>query len=101
LSGLGSWKAIDPPSAQFTEKSSLRNTLVELCEVVLSEEDAKVLKKPGTSDEDVKTHAKSIEQKCMRKMLQFEGVDPDVESQVAKKTNQSQQKQPMYLAVGK
>jgi hypothetical protein len=100
LSGLGSWKAIDPPSAQFTEKSSLRNTL-ELCEVVLSEEDAKVLKKPGSSDEDVKTHAKSIEQKCMSKMLQYEGVDPDVESQVAKKTNRSQQKQPTYLAVGK
>jgi hypothetical protein len=41
LSGSGSWKAIDPRSAQFTEKSSLRNTL-ELCEVVLSEEDVKV-----------------------------------------------------------
>lgn len=99
LSGSGSWKAIDPP-LQFTEKSSLRNTL-ELCEVVLSEEDAKVLKNPGSSDEDVKTHAKSVEQKCMRKMLQYEGVDPDFEAQVAKKTNRSQQKQPTYLAVGK
>lgn len=54
------WKNIEVPS-KYTEKQSLKNML-EL------------------SDEWLESSAQEIEKKCMDKMLQYEGIDAEIEA---------------------
>jgi len=85
-------KNIDPPRHIFTEKS-LMVYVLELVESLVSKEEKDILK-GSVTDEWLETFATSIEEKCMKKMLEYEGGDPDQESKT------KSQKKPTYLAVG-
>jgi hypothetical protein len=87
------WKNIEVPGGKYSEKQSLKNTL-ELVEKVISKEQRTTLKAEGATDEWLELFGKEIEKKCMAKMLQYEGIDPDIEHQTRTK------KKATYLAVG-
>jgi hypothetical protein len=75
----------------YNVKQLMRNTL-ELVEVVLSDEERTVFMSDGATDEDLERVGKSIENKCLTKILEYEGTDPEVEEQVNKSRKRQTQK---------
>ena len=92
------WKDISEFPNQYSEKS-LVSYMLELVEVVLSGDERNILSDLNTTKENLATTAKAVETKCMKKMLEYEGVDPEIEAQLRK--NSGDQKKATYLAVGR
>jgi hypothetical protein len=94
-----SWKRIVIPG-NYNEKQSLRNSL-ELCDYVMSDEESKALRSTELSEEALMKLAHAVEKKCMRKIIEFEGDDPDTVEKLEQKKNPSHRKKPTYNAIGK
>jgi hypothetical protein len=73
------WAKISPPVV-YKEGSSLKNSL-ELVEIVITTQERDAFMTDGMSPSDLETMSRSIQTKCMNKMLVYEGGDPAVEAQ--------------------
>jgi hypothetical protein len=84
---------VNLPQGEYTQKQSMLNTL-ELVEVVISDEERKVVKSHSAAAADLEVIWKNVEKKCMDQMLEYEGGSPEVEVQIRTR------KRATYLAIG-
>lgn len=94
---VAKWADIQVPH-NFKEKFCVRNTL-ELIDVVISSEERASFQDKDADESTIMGDGKSIETKCLLKLLEYEKKDPGVEKQIKKK-RPSHQHLPTYGAIG-
>jgi hypothetical protein len=73
---LSDWTKIDPPKT-ITEKSLFKCTM-ELVQEVVSDNERDSLRKSGISEDNLEGITQTIQRNCMKKMLEYEGLDPHI-----------------------
>ena len=76
---MPAWTDIYPPKHDYKERSLLKNNL-ELVESVITVEEREYFTADRTSAADLEKFGKSVEKRCMSRILLYEGGRPEVEA---------------------
>ena len=73
------WTYIDPPRHDYKDRSLSKHNL-ELVESVITVEEREAITSEGTPAADLEKFGKSVEKRCMSRILLYEGGRPEVEA---------------------